>query len=200
VPRQQVALHDADGGLQHPLEGAQIVHARDRPVTGDQRAVRGQPGHERVHVAHVAEHVAAAVQVDEGEAPGEEVVAQVRHVAGREPHDAVAVGVPGGQVDHADLLAVPVQPDRLAEGDHRQRFGRGGLLSPPQHLARAQRRAGRSRARRSCRPSEAALPPCGIMEYVLSTTAGRPPASSAARILPASANWSSTAGRPPAET
>jgi len=57
-------------------------------------------------------------------------VAHVHHVGLDEVDHRVAVGVGRGHVVDADLVAVPVERDRVREGDDRQR-GLGRRLDLP---------------------------------------------------------------------
>ena len=71
----------------------------------------------------------AVVDVYEGKSRGEEVVAHVDNVRAGEEDDAVAVGVPVGEVYDAHLLAVEVDGDGRVVGDDGQPlFGERRIL------------------------------------------------------------------------
>src|SRR5208282_1277134 len=111
---------------QHVLELLQIVQGRERPVSGDDLHIRRKHGDDLRNVGDQALYTAAAVQVDEREHAGEEVISHVHHVRLWEEDDDVAVGMALGEVDGADVLAIDMNLELVVKGDDGQRgFGRG---------------------------------------------------------------------------
>ena len=89
----------------------------------DHLGVLGHVGEYPLEVLQVALDRSAAVHVDERKMPREQEVSHMDDIGIREEHDAVAVGVAGGQMDELDVFAVEVHVDAVFEGDDRPAGG-----------------------------------------------------------------------------
>ncbi len=105
---------------QEVVVGLQLGPVAQRAVAGDDFGLLISEAEGQFHGPDHALDGAAAVEVDVGVESVEEDVPHVEHVADREVHDAVAVGVAARHVVHGDRLAIEVQRHAVVEGHHRQ--------------------------------------------------------------------------------
>ncbi len=109
---------------QHVAIADEVGAAGERAVAGDDHRLLVGDAEAGLDGGDGAVDRAARIEVDEGQHAVEKGVAHVEHVGARPVDQHVAVGMGVVDMDDADVVAVEVEGEVLAEGDHRQRARR----------------------------------------------------------------------------